>query len=542
MVVLMKFTRDLCRLLGLGSGPNVQPVEELLDCGHAPSDPHVGSLSQDILNGEDGLSEEEKAKKRAERRRAKRKRQRERKKQELVKQSENAEQDEDEDGSADSECDESESDAEVVAVDDDEEEAFEVEAEEWAEHASVPQSEEMSPAVAPLGIKGHQKSQARPSEEPGVVCPPPQEPEWDISSAFFANAASHIKPKGSARRSKENKENETRREVKRSSWINGGPDNSTKRSASLTEKGIKLVQEGQYSQAVSMFTEAIRCDPNDYRFFGNRSYCYSCLDQYPLALADAERSIYLAPDWPKGYFRKGTALIGMKRYSEAEKAMAQVLNLDKDCEEAVNDLFHCKVLQLMAYGVGETQSVLLLEQQSSVQAVLSSFPDANRVGSQDSSLMQPESPCLSLWVGNVTTELTEKHLRDLFKTYGEIDSIRVLHEKFCAFVNFKNATMAARALEKLNGCSIENTRLVVRYPDRRTQKALSIPLRASLPAVQQAAVQQAAVQQAAGPRRRGPVNEEECYFWRTTGCHFGDKCRYKHFPDQKGQDRKPWQP
>ena len=44
------------------------------------------------------------------------------------------------------------------------------------------------------------------------------------------------------------------------------------------------------------------------------------------------------------------------------------------------------------------------------------------------------------------------------------------------------------------------------------------------------------------PRRRGPVNEEECYFWRTTGCHFGDKCRYKHFPDQKGQDRKPWQP
>lgn len=44
------------------------------------------------------------------------------------------------------------------------------------------------------------------------------------------------------------------------------------------------------------------------------------------------------------------------------------------------------------------------------------------------------------------------------------------------------------------------------------------------------------------PRRRGPVNGDECYFWRTTGCHFGDKCRYKHIPDQKGKDRKPWQP
>lgn len=108
------------------------------------------------------------------------------------------------------------------------------------------------------------------------------------------------------------------------------------------EKGIKLVQEGQYAQAASMFTEAIKCDPKDYRysfcghdlgitkemhishninsfiflmscrFFGNRSYCYYCLEQYPQALADAERSIQLAPDWPKGYFRKGSALMGME--------------------------------------------------------------------------------------------------------------------------------------------------------------------------------------------------------------------------------------
>lgn len=41
----------------------------------------------------------------------------------------------------------------------------------------------------------------------------PQEPEWDVSSAFVANAASHIRPKGLSRRSRENKENEARREV-----------------------------------------------------------------------------------------------------------------------------------------------------------------------------------------------------------------------------------------------------------------------------------------------------------------------------------------
>lgn len=46
----------------------------------------------------------------------------------------------------------------------------------------------------------------------------PQEPEWDESSAFFTNAASHIRPKGSSRKSKENKENEARREVNKRDW------------------------------------------------------------------------------------------------------------------------------------------------------------------------------------------------------------------------------------------------------------------------------------------------------------------------------------
>ncbi|XP_042358747.1 tetratricopeptide repeat protein 31 [Plectropomus leopardus] len=510
MVALMKFTRDICRLLGLGSGPPVQQQEEQMDCSAATPDPsNDATLSQDALNGEEDLSEDEKVRRRAERRKAKRKRRRKRKKQEQVKQNESAERDdEDEDGGAESELDESESEAEVGA----EEEKQKEEKKEAASNVATP-------LTVPSGIKGHQKSQERATEE---------EPEWDVSSAFFANAASHIKPKGSGRKSKENKENEARRET-------NGTDTMTKKSASLTEKGIKLVQEGQYTQAVSMFTEAIRCDPKDYRFFGNRSYCYYCLEQYPQALADAERSIQLAPDWPKGYFRKGSALMGMKRYSEAERAMEQVLKLDKDCEEAVNDLFNCKVLQLMDLGFEEVQSVLLLERFSTVQAVLASCSDAARAGSQDSSVVQPGSPCPSLWVGNVTTELTEKHLWDLFKMYGEIESIRVLHERFCAFVNFKNANMAARAMEKLNGYCIENTRLVVRYPDRRTQRVLPFPLKTCLPVTQQAGT-------AAGPRRRGPVNGDECYFWRTTGCHFGDKCRYKHIPDQKGKDRKPWQP
>ncbi|XP_062375623.1 tetratricopeptide repeat protein 31 [Sardina pilchardus] len=507
----MRFTRDIYRLLGLSSGPSEQREESMET--EAATDASHTSAPQEPLSGEEGLSEAERSKRRAEKRRAKKKRQKERKKLEKGKQSENMEQEEESaEGPGESESEEEgpgEEQEEEVPAQEEEEPMKEV------EPAPLPPPTKSSVAP-PLGSRANRQHAT--SEE---------DPEWDVSSAFVANAVSHLRPRAKSkapRSSRENKENESR----------GGQTNCTdsgaKRSAYLTEKGIQLVQEGQYLQAVSMFTEAIKYDATDYRFFGNRSYCYECLEMYPQALADAEMSIRLAPTWPKGFYRQGSALMGLKRYSEAEKAMEQVLLLDKDCEEAANELFNCRVLQLMDLGFEEIQSVFLLEKYTTVQDALASS-EATAVASQENYSGQAGGP--SLWVGNVTTELTEKHLWDLFKTCGEIDSIRVLHERFCAFVNFKNASMASRALEKLNGYGIENTRLVVRYPDRRTQRALPPTLLLKAPPL---------LSGATGARRRGPVHGDECYFWRTTGCHFGEKCRYKHIPDQRGKDRKPWQP
>ncbi|XP_056617403.1 uncharacterized protein zgc:123010 [Triplophysa dalaica] len=493
MVGVMKFGLDFCRLLGLSGSSDERPEDMETGEGEQNED------SQDVLTGEEGLSEEDKARRKVERRKAKRKRQRQRKKLEGVKKDECTEQGE-ELVRADSELEESE-DSEPEEV-----EEFNLSKVE-AKPVDPPSKTPTGPPLA-SGNTSNRQLTTRIEEEP----------EWDVNSAFVANAVSHIRPKAKskgAHKSKENKENESR-----SAEVICLSDAVTKKSALLVEKGIRLVQEGQYEQAVSLFTEAIKCDPKDYRFFGNRSYCYCCLEQYPLALADAEKSIQMAPDWPKGYYRRGSALMGLKRYSESEKAMEQVLKLDAECEEAVNELLYCKVQQLVVLGYDEEHSLQLLEKYNTVQAVITA-----KASNQDCALLQ-SGPCNSLWVGNVTTELTEKHLRDLFKTYGEIDSIRILHERFCAFVNYKNANMASRAMEKLHGYLIENTRLVVRYPDRRIQRTLPTP-----------AIQQPAG--AVGPRRRGPINVDECYFWRTTGCHFEDRCRYKHIPENRGKD---WQP
>ncbi|TKS68653.1 STI1-like protein [Collichthys lucidus] len=437
--------------------------EEAMEFQHGASDPidsgkDQGS-SQAMLNSGESLDDEERTRRRAERRRAKRKRQKERKKLEREERIEDASEQEEEVAGA-------------VSESDSEEELKEEE--EWT---AVRPRNKCNPESVPDLVtenKSNHQLPYRTSDE---------EPEWDVSSAFVAKAASQIKLKTLKTRatqiSRENKENEAR--------------------------------SSQYSQAVDMFTEAIYCDPKDHRFYGNRSYCYWCLKQYYSALADAQRSIELSPDWPKGYFRKGSALMGLKRYSEAEKAMEQVLKLDPHCKEASSTLFTCRVLHLVELGFEEKQSKQLLEKFITVQAVITS-----------------------------SQAKTLKHTSQLDQSgFGEIESIRVLHERFCAFINFKNANMAAKALEKLQGVELGSSKLVMRYPDRWIQRTLPSMQRTTISLSCNTAGTEQQSSAAIGSRRCVPIDGDKCFYWRTTGCFYGDKCRFKHIPDQQGRDKKP---
>lgn len=60
----------------------------------------------------------------------------------------------------------------------------------------------------------------------------------------------------------------------------------------------------------------------------NRSAAYHGVADYISALADAETVIQLRKTWPKGYFRKAKALIGLKRYEEGAEALKVGLTHD----------------------------------------------------------------------------------------------------------------------------------------------------------------------------------------------------------------------
>jgi protein JSN1 len=52
--------------------------------------------------------------------------------------------------------------------------------------------------------------------------------------------------------------------------------------------------------------------------------------------------------------------------------------------------------------------------------------------------------------------LTKEDIFNLFSQFGEIESIRILPEKECAFVNYVKLEDALNAREKMQGCRIGN--------------------------------------------------------------------------------------
>ena len=58
------------------------------------------------------------------------------------------------------------------------------------------------------------------------------------------------------------------------------------------------------------------------------------LKQAAKALADADKCIALSPDFVKGHFRRGVALIALERFQEGAASLSKVLDMDPKNAEA----------------------------------------------------------------------------------------------------------------------------------------------------------------------------------------------------------------
>ncbi|XP_040556069.1 tetratricopeptide repeat protein 31 isoform X6 [Gallus gallus] len=221
--------------------------------------------------------------------------------------------------------------------------------------------------------------------------------------------------------------------------------NMLEQSWILAGCGNQAAMQGRYKEAVQAFTEAIKLNPREHRLFGNRSYCYEKLQQYQEALRDAQMALELQPNWPKGFFRKGKALWGLKRYAEARDTFK---NLQGAHTDVAAQLEACQMLlqQSNLHDASSPRDVPVLEAgepltPTSDGCVNGSCSDVDMSGfvtvvnsrSHSKSHVRttttaspqhtlpsqhPARDCYPLWVGNITFKITKKVLQSCFSRGG----------------------------------------------------------------------------------------------------------------------------
>ena len=64
-----------------------------------------------------------------------------------------------------------------------------------------------------------------------------------------------------------------------------------------------------------------------------------------------------------------------------------------------------------------------------------------------------------LYVGNLTYSVNEAGLRELFGTYGDVESVKVIEQKGFGFVEMATSEQAQAAMDALNGSDFEGRTL-----------------------------------------------------------------------------------
>ena len=81
---------------------------------------------------------------------------------------------------------------------------------------------------------------------------------------------------------------------------------------------------------------------------------------------------------------------------------------------------------------------------------------------------------MNIYVGNLSYEATEKNLKEAFEVYGEVDTVKVIKDKYTSrskgfgFVEMPAKAEAQSAIEALNGQDLKGRTLNVNKARPRT--------------------------------------------------------------------------
>ena len=74
---------------------------------------------------------------------------------------------------------------------------------------------------------------------------------------------------------------------------------------------------------------------------------------------------------------------------------------------------------------------------------------------------------MNIFVGNLSYKVNESNLGEIFREFGEVNSIKIITDKYTerskgfAFVVMENESEAKKAIEKLNGIEVDSRKIIV---------------------------------------------------------------------------------
>jgi stress-induced-phosphoprotein 1 len=128
-------------------------------------------------------------------------------------------------------------------------------------------------------------------------------------------------------------------------------------------RGNILFKEGKWKDAIAEYSDAIKRDPTNAKYFCNRGACYTKLMAFDPALKDVTQAIKLDPKYVKAYGRKGCIEFFLKRYNAAMETFRKGIELDPSDEACVDGLKRTvtKVNQVAQSGTAEERDAMRAE-------------------------------------------------------------------------------------------------------------------------------------------------------------------------------------
>ena len=117
------------------------------------------------------------------------------------------------------------------------------------------------------------------------------------------------------------------------------------------EKANQLFKAGKYPDALKIYNETIRRNPNLPKYYTNRATCFIKLMEFASAIKDCDKAIEIEPNTIKAYQKKATCHLMMKEYHKSLECLEHAMKKFPDDLELKN--IYSKTMAAIQYSSGQ---------------------------------------------------------------------------------------------------------------------------------------------------------------------------------------------